>query len=216
LAGIRATIKAGLGMSAADLIVTHQRFVGGFNYHRTWSPNVLSHTLIILSSTVCGVGTEKASEEVSTWLRKKYYERNRRHNVFLRERYDDEDSLASLAVRAKSTPIKRHIKCKASEPYDPRTKPYFEDREGFICWTRSGVQDLRFLWMEQHGSALFAISNHSNHGLAPSPLRPSCEGGSKSADNAFYFIQSATTGSRQHSPYRSRVSLKEAFAGLEP
>jgi hypothetical protein len=35
--------------------------------------------------------------------------------------------------------------------------------------------------------------------------------------NAFYFIQSATTGFTVSTfPYRSRVSLKEAFAGLEP
>jgi len=34
---------------------------------------------------------------------------------------------------------------------------------------------------------------------------------------AFYFIQSATTGFTVSTfPYRSRLSLKEAFAGLEP
>ena len=34
---------------------------------------------------------------------------------------------------------------------------------------------------------------------------------------AFYFIRSATTGfTASVFPYRSRVSFKEAFAGLEP
>jgi hypothetical protein len=95
--------------------------------------------------------------------------------------------------RAKSTPIKRHIKVQGeANPYDPAYETYFEDREGsHMLDTFRGTKTLRFLWMEQHG------------------LCPLC--------NAFYFIQSATTGFTVSTfPYRSRVSLKEAFAGLEP
>jgi RNA-directed DNA polymerase len=137
LAGIRATIKAGLGMSAADLIdQLNPKIRGWVNYHRHVVSKRTFHTLIILSSTVCGSGQwagRRHPKKSSAWLREKYYERSRRHNrCFFGERYDDEGQPRKVWLyRAKSTPIKRHIKVKGeANPYDPVYETYFEDREG--------------------------------------------------------------------------------------
>jgi RNA-directed DNA polymerase len=55
--------------------------------------------------------------------------------------------------RAKSTPIKRHIKVQGeANPYDPAYATYFEDREGsHMLGTFRGTKTLRLLWKEQRG-----------------------------------------------------------------
>ena len=54
--------------------------------------------------------------------------------------------------------------------------------------------------------------------MALTSLRPPCAGwGPRVLKTAFYFIQSAMTRfTARIFPYQSRVSLKEAFEGLEP
>src|SRR3981189_3243509 len=60
--------------------------------------------------------------------------------------------------------------------------------------------------------------NYPDHRLAPSPLRPPVSWGVRPMPRtAFCFIRSAMTGFIVSVwPYRNRVSLREAFEGLEP
>jgi hypothetical protein len=88
------------------------------------------------------------------------------------------------------------------------------------------------IWLERSGGrGLFAFSGCSKAGSAPcaTPRSPGSQAGAfttasrvcwvvpRGQTTAFYFIQSATTGFTANIfPYRNRVSLKEAFEGLEP
>src|SRR6516165_7418342 len=93
LAGIRATIKAGLGMSAADLIdQLNPKIRGWVNYHRhVVSKRTFSYVDHSIYHSLRRWARRRHPKKSSTWLRKKYYERNRRHNrCFFGERYDDE------------------------------------------------------------------------------------------------------------------------------
>src|SRR6266404_4668503 len=155
LAGIRATIKAGLGMSAADLIdQLNPKIRGWVNYHRhVVAKRTFSYVDHSIFHSLRRWARRRHPKKSSTWLRKKYYERNRRHNrCFFGERYDDEGQPRKVWLyRAKSTPIKRHVKVKGeANPYDPTYETYFEERKGATCWKRFGVL------------ALFAISGMNN------------------------------------------------------
>jgi RNA-directed DNA polymerase len=190
LAGIRATIKAGLGMSAADLIdQLNPKIRGWVNYHRhVVSKRTFSHVDHSIFHSLRQWARRRHPKKSSAWLREKYYERSRRHNrCFFGERYDDEGQPRKVWLyRAKSTPIKRHIKVKGeANPYDPAYETYFEDREGsHMLDTFRGTKTLRFLWMEQRG--LCAVCNIKITRITGWRLHhcvPLVKGGSKSAEN---------------------------------
>ncbi len=190
LAGVRATIKAGLGMSAADLIdQLNPKIRGWVNYHRhVVAKRTFSHVDHSIFHSLRRWARRRHPKKSSTWLREKYYERNRRHNrCFFGERYDDEGQLRKVWLyRAKSTPIKRHIKVQGeANPYDPAYETYFEDREGsHMLDTFRGTKTLRFLWMEQHGLCpLCNIKITRITGWRLHHCVPLVKGGSKRADN---------------------------------
>src|SRR3989475_10914292 len=190
LAGIRATIKAGLGMSAADLIdQLNPKIRGWVNYHRhVVSKRTFSHVDHSIFHSLWRWARRRHPKKSSAWLREKYYERSRRHNrCFFGERYDDEGQPRKVWLyRAKSTPIKRRIKVQGeANPYDPAYETYFEDREGsHMLDTFRGTKTLRFLWMEQRG--LCAVCNTKITRITGWRLHycvPRVKGGSKSAEN---------------------------------
>jgi RNA-directed DNA polymerase len=190
LAGVRATIKAGLGMSAADLIdQLNPKIRGWVNYHRhVVAKRTFSYVDHSIFHSLRRWARRRHPKKSSTWLRKKYYERNRRHNrCFFGERYDDAGQLRKVWLyRAKSTPIKRHIKVQGeANPYDPAYETYFEDREGsHMLNTFRGTKTLRFLWMEQRGICpLCNIKITRTTGWRLHHCVPLVKGGSKSADN---------------------------------
>src|SRR6516225_7390468 len=190
LDGIRVAIKAGLGMSAADLVdQLNPKIRGWANYHRhVVSKRTFTHVDNSIFHSLRRWARRRHPKKSSTWLRKKYYERNRRHNrCFFGERYDDEGQSRKVWLyRAKSTPIKRHIKVQGeANPYDPAYETYFEDREGsHMLDTFRGTKTLRFLWMEQHG--LCAVCNTKITRITGWRVHhcvPLVKGGLKSAEN---------------------------------
>jgi RNA-directed DNA polymerase len=190
LAGIRATIKAGLGMSAADLIdQLNPKIRGWVNYHRhVVSKRTFSHVDHSIFHSLRQWARRRHPKKSSAWLREKYYERSRRHNrCFFGERYDDEGQPRKVWLyRAKSTPIKRHIKVKGeANPYDPVYETYFEDREGsHMLDTFRGTLTLRFLWKEQRGLCAVCYTKITRiTGWRVHHCVPLVKGGSKSAEN---------------------------------
>ena len=190
LAGIQATIKAGLGMSAADLIdQLNPKIRGWVNYHRhVVAKRTFSYVDHSIFHSLRQWARRRHPKKSSTWLREKYYERSRRHNrCFFGERYDDEGQPRKVWLyRAKSTPIKRHIKVQGeANPYDPAYETYFENREGLhMLDTFRGTTTLRFLWTEQRG--LCAVCNIKITRITGWRLHhcvPLVKGGSKSAEN---------------------------------
>jgi len=111
---------------------------------------------------------------------------------------------------ASDTPIQRHVKVKCeANPYDPAFETYFEEREGFhMRETFRGTRTLRYIWNEQHGlCTVCKLLITRTTGWRLHHCVPLVRGGSKSAMTRFttrIFL------------YQSRVSLKEAFEGLEP
>jgi RNA-directed DNA polymerase len=190
LDGIRATIKAGLGMSAADLIdQLNPKIKGWANYHR----HVVSKKTFAYADHSIFQGSwrwarRRHPKKSSTWLKEKYYERNRGRNwCFFGERYDDEGQpIKACLYHASSTPTKRQIKVKGeANPYDPVYETYFEDREGsHMLDTFRGTKTLRFLWMEQRGlcavcnTKITRITGWRVHHCVPLVM-----GGSRSAEN---------------------------------
>src|SRR5467141_1312607 len=163
LAGIRATIKAGLGMSAADLIDQLNPKIRGLTIIGTWSPNVLSHTLIILSSTVCGGGHGEGIRRSP----RPGSERNTMSaigdttGVSSGNATMTRDSFARCGCTApRAHPLKDTLKCKAKPTLTiPHTKPISKIGKVLICWTRSGVLRLfAFSGWNNAASALFAMS----------------------------------------------------------
>jgi len=83
--------------------------------------------------------------------------------------------------------------------------------------TFRGTRTLRYLWYEQRGlctqcnTKITRITGWRLHYCVPRVM-----GGSTGATTAFYFIPSAMTGFIVSVfPFRNRVSLLEAFEGLE-
>jgi RNA-directed DNA polymerase len=190
LAGIRATIKAGLGMSAADLIdQLNPKIRGWANYHRhVVSKRTFTHVDHSIFHSLWRWARRRHPKKSSTWLKEKYFERNRGHNwCFFGERCDDEGQSSKIRLyRAKSTPIKRHIKVQGeANPYDSAYETYFEAREGsHMLNTFRGTQTLRFLWVEQRGlCAVCKIKITRITGWRLHHCVPLVKGGSKSAEN---------------------------------
>jgi RNA-directed DNA polymerase len=190
LAGIRATIKAGLGMSAADLIdQLNPKIRGWANYHRhVVSKRTFTHVDHSIFHSLRRWARRRHPKKSSTWRKEKYYERYRGNNwCFFGERCDDEGQPSKVWLyRAKSTPIKRHIKVKGeANPYDPVYETYFEDREGsHMLDTFRGTQTLRFLWKEQRGLCAVCYTKITRiTGWRVHHCVPLVTGGSKSAEN---------------------------------
>ncbi|HEY0722942.1 MAG TPA: group II intron reverse transcriptase/maturase, partial [Pyrinomonadaceae bacterium] len=129
LAGIRVAIKAGLGMSAADLIdQLNPKIRGWANYHRhVVSKRTFSHVDHSIFQSLWRWARRRHPKKSSIWLKEKYYERHRGNNwCFFGERCDDEGQPSKAWLyHAHSTPIKRHIKVKGeANPYDPAYETY--------------------------------------------------------------------------------------------
>src|SRR5271169_2964295 len=190
LDGIRRTIKAAQGVSAADLIdQLNPKIRGWANYHRhVVSKRTFGRVDHEIFSSLWRWARRRHPKKPSTWLKEKYYGRNRGRNwCFFGERYDDEGQPSKAWLcHASSTPIKRHIKVKGeANPYDPAYETYFEDREGFhMLDTFRGTKTLRFLWMEQRG--LCAVCNTKITRITGWRVHhcvPLVKGGSQSAEN---------------------------------
>jgi hypothetical protein len=80
---------------------------------------------------------------------------------------------------ARSTPIKRHVKVKGdANPYDPAYEPTSSNAKGLICSDYVSGNSYASLSLARTTRALHCVQyqNHSDHGLAPSPLRSPCDG----------------------------------------
>ena len=124
LDGIRATIKAGLGLSAADLVdQLNPKIRGWANYHRqVVSKSTFAYADHFIFHRLWQWARRRHPKKSSTWLKEKYYGRNRGRNwCFFGEQYDDEGQPSKAWLyHASSTPTKRHIKVKGeANPYDP-------------------------------------------------------------------------------------------------
>jgi RNA-directed DNA polymerase len=157
LDGIRQTIKAALGMSAADLIdQLNPKIRGWANYHRhVVSKRTFERVDHALFSSLWQWARRRHPNKNPRWFKSKYFERRgNRDWSFFGETCDDEGRpKKAWLFLAKSTPIKRHVKVKGeANPYDPTYATYFEEREGaHMSETFRGTRTLRSLWYEQRG-----------------------------------------------------------------
>jgi RNA-directed DNA polymerase len=157
LKGIRRTIKAAHGVSAADLIdQLNPKIRGWANYHRhVVSKRIFGRVDHTLFSSLWQWARKRHPNKSPRWIKPKYFERRRdRDWSFFGETCDDEGRPTKVRLYyAKSTPIKRHVKVKGeANPYDPTYETYFEEREGaHMLETFRGTRTLRYLWYEQRG-----------------------------------------------------------------
>jgi RNA-directed DNA polymerase len=157
LEGIRRTIKAAQGVSAADLIDTLNPMVRGWaNYHRhVVSKRTFERVDHTLFSSLWQWARRRHPNKSPRWFKPKYFDRRgNRDWSFFGETCDDEGRPTKVWLYyAKSTPIKRHVKVKGeANPYDPTYETYFEEREGaHMLETFRGTRTLRYLWYEQRG-----------------------------------------------------------------
>jgi RNA-directed DNA polymerase len=157
LAGIRKTIKAALGKSAADLInELNPKIRGWANYHRhVVSKRTFNRVDHLIFYKLWQWARRRHPNKGPSWLKHKYFERHQdRDWIFFGETCDAEGQQHKLRLLfASRIPIKRHVKVKSeANPYDPAYETYFEKREGDHMLERfRGTQTLRFLWYEQHG-----------------------------------------------------------------
>jgi RNA-directed DNA polymerase len=157
LDGIRQTIKAALGMSAADLIdQLNPKIRGWANYHRhVVSKRTFGRVDHTIFFSLWQWARRRHPNKNPRWFKFKYFERRGdRDWSFFGESCDDEGRPKKVWLfHAKSTPIKRHVKVKGeANPYDPTYETYFEEREGaHMLETFRGTRTLRYLWYEQRG-----------------------------------------------------------------
>jgi len=187
---IRQTVKAALGMSAADLIDALNPMIRGWaNYHRhVVSKRTFARVDHAIFSSLWQWARRRHPNKNLRWLKAKYFaRRGNRDWSFFGETCDDEGQLNEVWLYyANSTPIQRHVKVKGeANPYDPAYETYFEDREGaHMLDTFRGTRTLRYLWHEQTGlcpvckTKLTRITGWRLHYCVPRSL-----GGSRSADN---------------------------------
>ncbi len=190
LGGIRKTIKAALGMSAADVIhELNPKIRGWANYHR----HVVSKRTYVrvdheIFSSLWRWARRRHPNKNTGWRKQKYFALHRGQDwSFFGETCDDEGQPSQVWLRhARSTPIKRHVKVKGdANPYDPAYETYFEHREGtHMQATFRGTRTLRFLWHEQSGlctvcnTKITRITGWRLHHCVPRVM-----GGSPSAEN---------------------------------
>ena len=190
LDGIRKIIKAGLGLSAAELINwLNPKIRGWANYHRhVVSKRVfqcVDHAIFI---RLWQWARRRHPKKSRRWLKKKYFEQQRQNNwIFFGESCDNEGIPHKVRLLlASSTPIQRHVKVKSeANPYDPAYETYFEKREGdHMAGTFRGTRSLRFLWFLQRG--LCPVCNIKITQITGWRLHyrvPRVKGGSASAEN---------------------------------
>src|SRR5712664_2612287 len=190
LDGIRRTIKAALGMSAADLIKElNPQLRGWANYHRhVVSKRTFNHVDYVIFHCLWRWARRRHPNKNPSWLKSKYFERYRgRDWNFFEETCDHEGTPNKVWLLSISrTPIKRHVKGKSeANPYDPVYETYFEKREGdHMSETFRGTRTLRFLWHEQAGlctecnERITRITGWRLHYCVPRVL-----GGATSAEN---------------------------------
>jgi RNA-directed DNA polymerase len=157
LEGIRRTIKAAHGVSAADLIdQLNPKIRGWANYHRhVVSKRTFGCVDHSIFSSLWKWARRRHPNKSPRWFKPKYFaQRGNRDWSFFGETCDDEGQTNKVWLHyAKSTPIKRHVKVKGeANPYDPTYETYFEEREGaHMLETFRGTRTLRYLWYEQRG-----------------------------------------------------------------
>jgi RNA-directed DNA polymerase len=157
LNGIRRTIKAAHGVSAADLIdQLNPKIRGWANYHRhVVSKRTFGSVDHTIFSNLSQWARRRHPNKPPRWIKLKYFERRRdRDRVFFGETCDDEGRPKKVWLfHAQSTPIKRQVKVKGeANPYDPTYEAYFAEREGaHMLETFRGISTLRYLWQEQRG-----------------------------------------------------------------
>ncbi len=157
LEGIRQTIKAAHGVSAADLIdQLNPKIRGWANYHRhVVSKRTFGRVDHTIFSSLWKWARRRHPNKSPRWFKPKYFDRRgNRDWSFFGETCDDEGRPTKVWLYyAKSTPIKRHVKVKGeANPYDPTSETYFEEREGaHMLETFRGTRTLRYLWHEQRG-----------------------------------------------------------------
>ena len=157
LDGIRRTIKAAHGVSAADLIdQLNPKIRGWANYHRhVVSKRTFGCVDHSIFSSLWKWARRRHPNQSPRWFKPKYFaQRGNRDWSFFGETCDDEGQTNKVWLHyAKSTPIKRHVKVKGeANPYDPTYETYFEEREGaHMLETFRGTRTLRYLWYEQRG-----------------------------------------------------------------
>ena len=157
LDGIRRTIKAAQGVSAADLIdQLNPKIRGWANYHRhVVSKRTFGRVDYSIFSSLWKWARRRHPNKSPRWFKPKYFaQRGNRDWSFFGETCDDEGQPNKVWLYyAKSTPIKRHVKVKGeANPHDPTYETYFEEREGaHMLETFRGTRTLRSLWYEQRG-----------------------------------------------------------------
>jgi RNA-directed DNA polymerase len=190
LDGIRKTIKAALGMSAAELIDwLNPKIRGWANYHRhVVSKRVFRYVDHATFISLWQWARRRHPEKSRGWLKQKYFERHGLNNwCFFGESCDAEGIPHKVRLLfASRIPIRRHVKVKSeANPYDPACETYFEKREGdHMAETFRGTRTLRFLWYFQRGicpvcsTKITRITGWRLHYRVPRVM-----GGSTSADN---------------------------------
>ena len=190
LDGIRKIIKAGLGLSAAELIDwLNPKIRGWANYHRhVVSKRVFQRVDHVIFISLWQWARRRHPEKSRRWLKQKYFERQGQDNWrFFGESCDADGILHKvLLLLASHMPIRRHVKVKGeANPYDPAYETYFEKREGdHMAETFRGTRTLRFLWFFQRG--LCPVCNMNITRITGWRLHhrlSRVKGGSTSADN---------------------------------
>jgi RNA-directed DNA polymerase len=190
LDGIRETIKAALGKSAADLInELNPKIRGWANYHRhvvsKRTFNRVDHSIFY---KLWQWARRRHPDKDPCWLKQKYFERHLgRDWFFFGETWDEEGQPVKVRLLlASRIPIKRHVKVRSeANPYDPAYETYFEKREAdHMLDTFQGTRTLRFLWHEQSGlcpvcnTTITRITGWRLHHCVPRVM-----GGSRSVEN---------------------------------
>src|SRR6201987_1162781 len=190
LDGIRKTIKAGLGLSAAELMDwLNPKIRGWANYHRhVVSKRVYKRVDRAIFISSWQWARRRHPEKSQGWLKKKYFERQGQNNWRFFGESCDKDGIPHKVrlLLASRTPIQRHVKVKGeANPYDPAYETYFEKREGdHMAETFRGTRTLRFLWKFQGGfcpvcnTKITPITGWHIHYCVPR-----VRGGSTSAEN---------------------------------
>jgi RNA-directed DNA polymerase len=157
LNGIRRTIKAALGSTAADLIrQLNPKIVGWANYHRhTMNKSTFARVDHEIFSSLWRWARRRHPGKAAHWCKQKYFAHHAGQDwSFFGEVLDDTGQRRNIwLLRASSTPIKRHTKIQGdANPYDPAYETYFEKREeAHMRESFRGTRILRFLWYEQRG-----------------------------------------------------------------
>jgi RNA-directed DNA polymerase len=190
LNGVRKTIKAAQGLTAADLIrELNPKIRGWANYHRhVVSKRIFGCVDHEIFSCLWRWARRRHPHKARRWIKGKYFERHgTRDWCFVGETYDEQGQPQKVCLfLASRIPIQRHVKVRSeANPYDPAYETYFEKREAdHMQNTLRGSCMLRFLWYEQRGlcpvcsTKITRITGWRLHYCVPR-----VKGGSRSAEN---------------------------------